>query len=121
MDFNLIIFAFIGGFFGILLRIFIQQNPKIKKGIYINRISLVNFLASFFLGILVALEINDKNLVALFYIGFLGCLSTFSSFIYQLFILLKRRRIKDTFFHFLKVLIVCLLLFYLGFYLIKNF
>ena len=70
--------------FGLTLRMFIQNNIKINIGFNIQSTSIVNFIASFFLGILVALNFTSNNLL-LFYTGFLGCFSTFSSFIYQLF------------------------------------
>ena len=72
---------------------FIQNNLKINVGFNIQNTSIVNLISSFILGILVALNLSDNNLLLLFYSGFLGCFSTFSSFIYQLFILLKKKKI----------------------------
>ena len=76
--------------FGLILRIFIQNNFKKNIGFNIQNTSIVNFTASFFLGVLVALNFINNDLLMLFYIGFLGCFSTFSSFIYQIFILFKK-------------------------------
>ena len=79
----------LGSTLGLILRIFIQNNLKINIGFDIQNTSIVNFLASLILGIFVASDIINNEILMLFYISFLGCLSTFSSFIFQLFILLK--------------------------------
>ena len=90
MDLSSIVIILFGSTFGLILRIFIKNNFKKSIGFDIQNTSIVNFISSFFLGILVALNFINKEILALFYSGFLGCFSTFSSFIYQLFILLKR-------------------------------
>jgi len=90
LDFSSTSIILIGSTFGLILRILIQYNFKKKIGFDIQNTSIVNFLASFFLGILVALNFINNDILVLFYIGFLGCFSTFSSFIYQLFTLFKR-------------------------------
>ena len=94
---------------------FIQDNLKINVGFNIQSTSIVNFIASFFLGILVALKFVDNKILLLFYSGFLGSLSTFSSFIYQLFVLFQKRKLKCLFFHYVEVMIVSFLCFYLGY------
>jgi len=71
---------------------FIQNNLKINVGFNIQNTSIVNFLSSFFLGILVASNFMNNEILVLIYSGFLGCFSTFSSFIYQLFILFRKRK-----------------------------
>ena len=119
MDFVSIIIVLFGSTFGLLLRMFIQNNFKINIGFNIKNISIVNFIASFFLGILIALDFNKNNILFLFYTGFLGCFSTFSSFIYQLFILFKQRKFTCLFFHYLEVIIFSFVFFYLGYYLIQ--
>ena len=93
MDFSSIGIILFGSTFGLILRIFIQDNLKINIGFDIQSTSIVNFIASFFLGILVALNFINNEIFLLFYIGFLGCFSTFSSFIYQLYVLLQKRKI----------------------------
>jgi len=65
---------------------------KTSIGFNIQNTSIVNFLSSFLLGILVALNFLNNEILVLIYSGFLGCFSTFSSFIYQLFILYKKRK-----------------------------
>jgi len=77
-----------------------------KNGLKINT-KLLNF-------------VNNEILV-LFYGGFLGCFSTFSSFIYQLFILFKKRKFLRLFFHYIEVIIFSFLFFYLGYFFIQFF
>jgi len=119
LDLSKIVIILLGSTFGLILRIFIQNNFKKSIGFDIKNTSIVNFLSSFFLGILVALNFINKEILMLFYIGFLGCFSTFSSFIYQLFILLKNRKFLKLFFHYIEVIIISFLFFYLGYFLIQ--
>ena len=93
MDITSIIILLFGSTLGLLMRMFIQKKLKINIGFNIQNTSIVNFIASFFLGILVELNFTNNNKLFLFYTGFLGCLSTFSSFIYELFVLFKQRKI----------------------------
>ena len=104
-----------------IFRIIIHDNFKIKTGIYLNNISFVNFLACLFLGILVALDPINRSLLLLFYFGFLGCLSTFSSFIYRLFNLLQRKQFALFFMHYIEVIVLSFLFFNLGYFLVKIF
>ena len=117
MDINSIIILLFGSTFGLISRIFIQNNLKINIGFNIQNTSIVNFTASFFLGILVALNFFNNNVFLFFYTGFLGCFSTFSSFIYQLFVLLNKRKFKLLFFHYLEIIILSFICFYFGYYL----
>ena len=120
MDIKSIFIVLLGGTFGLIFRIYIQNNLEINIGFNIQNTTIVNFIASFFLGVLVALEfINDKILL-LFYTGFLGCFSTFSSFIYQLFVLFQKRKFITLFLHYVEVIIISFLCFYLGHYLIQS-
>jgi len=97
LDFSSISIILLGSTFGLILRILIQNNFKKNIGFDIQNTSIVNFLSSFFLGILVALNFMNNEILVLFYSGFLGCFSTFSSFIYQLFILFKKKNFLDYF------------------------
>ena len=119
MDLVSIIVILFGSTFGLSLRIFIQDNIRINKGFNIQNTTIVNFLASFFLGVLVALNFVNNSIILLFYTGFLGCFSTFSSFIYKLFVLLQKREFMRLFFHYFVVIIVSFLCFYLGYYLVQ--
>ena len=121
MDFRSIGIILIGSTFGLKLRILIQNNFKKSIGFDIQNTSIVNFLSSFLLGILVALNFIDNEILVLFYSSFLGCFSTFSSFIYQLFILLKKRQFLRLFFHYVEVIIFSFLFFYLGYFFIQHF
>jgi len=93
LDFSSTSIILLGSTFGLILRIFIQNNFKKSIGFDIQNTSIVNFFSSFILGILVALNFINNEILVLFYSGFLGCFSTFSSFIYQLFILFKKEKI----------------------------
>ena len=119
MNITSIILILFGSTFGLILRLFLQNNLKINIGLIIQNTSVVNFLASFFLGILVALNFINKNAFLLFYSGFLGSFSTFSSFIYQLFVLLQNRQYKLLFLHYIEVILLSFICFYLGYYLIQ--
>ena len=121
MDFSSIFILLFGSTFGLILRIFIQNSFKKSIGFDIQNTSIVNFLSSFFLGILVALNFINNEILVLFYSGFLGCFSTFSSFIYQLFILFKNRQFVRLFFHYIEVIVFSFLFFYLGYFLIQFF
>ena len=121
MDFKSIGIILFGGTFGLILRIFIQNNFKKIIGFDIQNISIVNFIASFILGVLVALNFINNEIFFLFYTGFLGCFSTFSSFIYQLFILLRKRKFLKLFFHYIEVIVFSFLFFYLGYFLFQFF
>ena len=100
---------------------FLQNNFKKNIGFNIKNTSIVNFISSFVLGILVALNFSNKNLLLLFYLGFLGCFSTFSSFIYQLFNLYMEGKFQRLFFHYIEVVFFSFLFFYLGYFIIKYF
>ena len=117
MDLNSIFIILTGSTFGVILRIFIQNNFRKNIGFDIQNTSIVNFIASFFLGILVALNFVNNEILFLFYSGFLGCFSTFSSFINQLFILFQKGKFILLFFHYIEVIIFSFLCFYLGYYL----
>ena len=121
MDFSSISIILLGSTLGLILRIFIQNNFKKRIGFDIQNTSIVNFLASFLLGILIALNLIKNEILVLFYSGFLGCFSTFSSFIYQLFNLLKKRKFLRLFFHYIELVILSFLFFYLGYFLIQFF
>ena len=121
MGFSSIAIILFGSTFGLILRICIQNNFKKTIGFDIQNTSIVNFLSSFLLGILVALNFINNEILVLFYSGFLGCFSTFSSFIYQLFDLFIKRKFLRLFFHYIEVIIFSFLFFYLGYFLIQFF
>ena len=94
---------------------FVQNNFKINIGFNIQSTSIVNFISAFFLGVLIAFNSNNKTLLLFFYSGFLGCFSTFSSFIYQLFVLFQKRKFMRLFFHYIEVILLSFICFYLGY------
>ena len=121
---NEILVLFYSGFLGcfstfssFIYQLFILFKKSI--GFDIQNTSIVNFLSSFFLGILVALDFINNEILALFYSGFLGCFSTFSSFIYQLFILFQKRKFLRLFLHYFEVIIISFICFYIGFNLMQ--
>ena len=115
MDITSIILVLFGSTFGLILRMFIQNNLKTNVGFNIQNTSIVNFISSFFLGILVSLDFINNSILLLFYISFLGCFSTFSSFIYQLFVLFQKRKFMRLFFHYIEVILLSFICFYLGY------
>ena len=119
MNFNSISIFLLGSTLGLILRIFIQNTLRINYRFNIENTTIVNLIASFLLGIFVALKLINNNILLLFYIGFLGCFSTFSSFVYQLFILFQKRKFIRLFFHYNVVIIMSFICFYLGYYLIE--
>jgi CrcB protein len=98
---------------------YIQKNVKINLGFNIQNTSIVNLIASFFLGALVSFNFSTKNILLLFYTGFLGCFSTFSSFIYQLFVLFQKRKFMRLFFYYLEVILLSFICFYSGYFLMQ--
>jgi len=77
LDFSSISIILLGSTFGLILRILIQNNFKKSIGFDIQNTSIVNFLSSFLLGILVALNFTNNEILVLFYSGFLGVLVHF--------------------------------------------
>ena len=121
LNFSSIGIILIGSTIGLSLRIFIQNIFNKNIGFNIQNTSIVNFISSFLLGILVALNFSNNNLLLLFYVGFLGCFSTFSSFVYQLFNLFLKGKFQRLFFHYIEVVIFSFLFFYLGYFIIQYF
>ena len=116
MELDGIIYILIGSTFGLIVRMFIKYISGRDKVFSSNSILIVNVLASLFLGIFVGLNITNKNLILFFYVGFLGCLSTFSSFIYQLFNLIQERKYLKLLLYYIIVLVLSSLFFCLGYF-----
>ena len=119
MDISSIIVVLFGSTFGLILRIFIQENVRINKECKIKNTTIINLIASFLLGVLVALNFVNNKIILLTYTGFLGSFSTFSSFIYQLFVYFQKRKFMRLFFYYFKVIILSFLCFYLGYYMMQ--
>ena len=121
MDFEAVIYVLIGSTFGLILRFFIINQFRKKLGFYLNNTSIINILASFILGILVAFNSINKNIFFLFNVGFLGCFSTFSSFIYQLFNFIQNKQYLRLIIHYIEVFAFSFLFFFAGYFIILNF
>ena len=97
---------------------FIKYISGREKVFSSNNILIVNVLASLFLGIFVGLNLTNKNLILFFLVGFLGCFSTFSSFIYQLFNLIQKRKYLRLLLYYVEVLSLSFIFFCLGYFII---
>ena len=120
MELDDFIYILAGSTFGLIVRMFIKYISGREKLFTSNTILIVNVLASLFLGIFVSLNITSKNLVLFFYVGFLGCLSTFSSFIYQLFQLIQERKYFKLLLYYTEVFILSFVFFCLGYFITSN-
>ena len=118
MELDDVIYILVGSTFGLILRMFINYISGRQKVFSSNNILIVNVLASLFLGIFVVLNITNKNLILFFYVGFLGCLSTFSSFIYQLFNLIQKRKYVRLLLYYVEVLSLSFIFFCVGYFII---
>ena len=116
MALDAIIHILVGSTFGLLLRLFIKYNFRKRKEFFFNNLLVVNVLASLYLGIVIALSLTNNNLVLFFFVGFLGCFSTFSSFIYQLLKLIQERKYLSFILYYFEVLILSCLFFCLGYF-----
>ena len=121
MELDGIIHILAGSTFGLIARMFIKHISGREKIFSSNNILIVNVLASLFLGIFAVLNITNKNFVLFFYVGFLGCLSTFSSFIYQLFHLIQERKFLTLLLYYAEVLVLTFLSFCLGYFITLIF
>ena len=116
MELDGVIYTLVGSTFGLNVRMFVKHISRRDKVLAFNNILIVNVLASLFLGIFVGLNITNKNLVLFFSVGYLGCLSTFSSFIYQLFNLIQERKYLSLFLYYTEVLLLSFSFFCLGYF-----
>ena len=116
MELDSFIYILAGSTLGLIVRMFIKYISRKEKVFSSNDILIVNVLASLFLGIFLGLDITDKNLILFFYVGFLGCLSTFSSFIYQLFHLIEERKYLKLLLYYTEVFVLSFSFFCLGFF-----
>ena len=116
MKVDSVIHILAGSTLGLVVRIFIKYIFGKEKIFTSNTILIVNVLASLFLGIFVSFNITNKNLILFFYVGFLGCLSTFSSFIYQLFLLIQKRKYFKLLLYYTEVFVLSFSFFCLGYF-----
>ena len=116
MELDGVIYLLAGSTIGLIVRIFIQYISGREKLFYSNHTLIVNVLACLSLGMFVGLNITNKNIISFFSVGFLGCLSTFSSFIYQLFNLIQKRKYYRVLIYYAEVLVLSFLFFCLGYF-----
>ena len=109
----------LGSVLGANIRFFLInkfQSIKINKSI---RILVVNLTASLILGffshLFIGSNIQNNQLLILFLIGFIGSLSTFSSFIYCLFKLSLKRQYNNIIKLIISSIFLCLIFFFAGF------
>ena len=116
MELDSVIHILAGSTLGLIVRMVIKYISGREKIFTSNTILIVNVLASLYLGIFVSLNITNKNLILFFYVGFLGCLSTFSSFIYQLFQLIQERKYFKLLLYYTEVFVLSFSFFCLGYF-----
>jgi|TARA_A200000113_G_C8633491_1_gene280040 CrcB protein len=116
LELDSVIHILAGSTLGLIVRMVIKYISGREKIFTSNTILIVNVLASLFLGIFVSLNITNKNLILFFYVGFLGCLSTFSSFIYQLFQLIQERKYFKLLLYYTEVFVLSFSFFCLGYF-----
>ena len=116
MELDSVIHILAGSTLGLIVRMVIKYISGREKIFTSNTILIVNVLASLFLGIFEGLNITNKNLILFFYVGFLGCLSTFSSFIYQLFQLIQERKYFKLLLYYTEVFVLSFSFFCLGYF-----
>tara|TARA_B100000902_G_C26897930_1_gene710665 strand:+ start:64 stop:453 length:390 start_codon:yes stop_codon:yes gene_type:complete len=113
-------YLIIGGTLGVLLRLFLIRKIHFTLGLTLNNTSIVNIISSFLAGIYMAFNLTNENTNLFFSVGFLGCFSTFSSFIIRLFTLIKEEKYKKFLSCYVEVLFYSSLLFGLGYFSTKN-
>ena len=121
MELDGVVHILAGSTLGLSVRTFIKYIAGKRKVFSLSNTLLVNVLASLFLGIITALNITNKNLLLFLSVGFLGCLSTFSSFIYELFNLIQKRKYLSLLFYYLRVLVLSFVFFCLGYLSVLTF
>ena len=105
-----------GALFGANSRHFIFKNLSRLNVQKENRILIINLNAAFFIGLSYQ---RKEEFLFYFLIGFIGSFSTFSTFIYDLFELSIKRKIKRLTSLFFFYILLGLFITYLG-YLIAN-
>jgi len=97
---------------------FFEKNKPLK-------VLLVNLVSSFFIGLFIPIVLNknlsySQNLIYLFLIGFIGSLSTFSTFINDLYKLTLKKNFKYSITLIFLSISLGLIFLYLG-YLLSNY
>ena len=116
MELDGVIHILAGSTLGLIVRMFIKYISGREKVFSPNKILIVNVLASLLLGIFEGLNITNKNLILFSYLGFLGCLSTFSSFIYHLFNFIQEKKYLSFLLYYAEVIVLSFSFFCLGYF-----
>ena len=85
---------------------------------------IVNLLGALIFGLLFSLFENviiSNNLKVFLFVGFLGSFTTFSSYIFEIFSLIKAGEYRDSILYFLYSNVISLVMFMIGYILIKYF
>ncbi len=109
----------LGASFGANARFFIVERLILFNKFKDFKVIIVNLISVFLLGIFFPNLFQNNNVDIKFYyyflIGFLSSFSTYSSFIYNLFTLLKKRKFKRCLFLIIISLICGITIFNLGY------
>ena len=113
------LFGAIGSLFRFAL---IQTVPKVSYLNFPIGTVIVNLIGSFFIGVVASLfekHVISNELRTSIVFGFLGGFTTFSAFTYEVFNLLKTGNYLNLFVYFFFSIIVSLILFYIGYKIVK--
>lgn len=119
--FNAIIAVFIGGGFGAVLRYLITYLSKILFQMPIIGTLTANLLGSFLIGFVFALTLDKIQTISplvklMVTVGFLGGLTTFSTFSLEGFELIKAGKIEIAIFYITSSCILSLLFVFIGYF-----
>ncbi|WP_373483236.1 fluoride efflux transporter CrcB [Acetobacterium sp.] len=114
------LYIIVGGALGSTTRYFLgrrfaSRHQHIPVGTFI-----INVSGAFLLGVVTGFDISAL-LYGLFAEGFLGAYTTFSTFMFEDFVLLQNNRILSAMIYVLATLVLSFLAFYLGFVLASAF
>ena len=119
---NLVLVAFFGAIGSLFRFILIQITPKITFINFPIGTVIVNLIGSFLIGIVASLfekQLLSNELRSFIVFGFLGGFTTFSAFTYEVFNLLKTGNYLNLFIYLFLSIIVSLILFYIGYKIVK--
>ncbi len=119
---NLVLIAFFGAIGSLFRFVLIQATPKINYLNFPIGTIVVNLIGSFLIGIVASLfekQLLNNEFRSFIVFGFLGGFTTFSAFTYEVFNLLKSGNYINLFIYLFVSIIISLILFYVGYKLIK--
>ena len=123
MDIKSLILVFFGGGLGSSIRYFITKYSNKNLISFPIGTSISNLVGCFIIGILIAYydknDIPKKDIFLFLSIGFCGGLTTFSTFMLDVFYMLKNENIQNLFAYFSINFFVGFFFIYLGFLIFK--